>query len=144
MGLDHDTFASAGCQVVVGYPQCSKRNNQQDSGPWKIFKRNAYRLAQKQFSYFLLPGRSAQKVSLEHAKKLYPRLRFGSKGELAKKLQKRLRKADFYEGELDGDFGERTLFAVLRYQTVTFDARSDDGIVGPVTADALGLRWPRI
>jgi hypothetical protein len=59
MGVDHDSFASAGCQVVVGFPRCEKRANLPDTGPWKVFKENAYGIEQKSFYYVLLTGRDA-------------------------------------------------------------------------------------
>ena len=42
----------------------------------------------------------------------------------------------------DGDFGRRTLRAVLAFQTNVFGANADDGIVGPMTASALEIEWP--
>jgi N-acetylmuramoyl-L-alanine amidase len=71
-------------------------------------------------------------------------LRFGSQGELVKKLQKALQSKSFYEGEIDGDFGERTLRAVLKFQTSSFGPNADDGIVGPQTASVLKLSWPSL
>ena len=141
MGVEHERYASAGCQVIVGYPQCTKRENQPDTGPWGVFKANAYKLKnQNAFVYILLNGRDAQKAALGSGKKSSVRLRFGSKGSLVEKLQQRLQKSNFYEGKIDGDFGQRTLFAVLNFQTTKFDSSSDDGIVGPVTASALDLK----
>ncbi|MCZ7615967.1 MAG: hypothetical protein M5T52_21045 [Ignavibacteriaceae bacterium] len=39
MGINSTNYASAGCQVLVGYPQCQKRGSQTATGAWKIFKK---------------------------------------------------------------------------------------------------------
>ncbi|RNI30765.1 hypothetical protein EFB08_05400 [Rufibacter latericius] len=72
------------------------------------------------------------------------RLRYGSKGEVVLKLQEKLREKKFYEGNLDKDFGPRTLMAVLNFQATNFGLEGSDGIVGPNTADALNLTLPSI
>jgi hypothetical protein len=144
MGPDHDYFASAGCQVIVGYPKCVKRNNTPDTGPWKIFKENAYNIEQQKFDYMLLNGRDAQKVAIAQGEKLSVRLRFGSKGNLVSKVQKKLKELNYYEGNVDEDFGPRTLRAVLEFQEDYFGEDADDGIIGPLTASALNIEWPSI
>jgi len=144
MGVDNDNYASAGCQVIVGYPKCTKRGDKPDIGAWGVFKENAYspELGQDVFLYVLLSARDAQRIVLDGPAKL-TRLRFGSDGELVKLVQNALKTEDFYEGNVDGDFGERTLRAVLAYQEATFGPAADDGIVGPLTASALGIEWPQ-
>lgn len=144
MGINSTNYASAGCQVIVGYPQCQKRGSQPATGPWKIFKKNAYDISQTSFGYILLDGREAFRIASAGTSKVSARLRFGSQGELVKKLQKSLQSKSFYEGEIDGDFGDRTLRAVLKFQTASFGPNADDGIVGPQTAAVLKLSWPDI
>jgi hypothetical protein len=63
MGVNHDEYASAACQVIVGYPKCARREDKPDVGPWKIFKENAYGLSQESFPYVLLDGLDAQAVA---------------------------------------------------------------------------------
>jgi len=135
------SFASAGCQVVVGFPKCAKPNHKENVGPWKIFQKNAYDLAQKSFPYVLLDGKDAERAALNESKKLTIRLRFGSKSDVVTELQKALKKGGHYEGEIDDEFKERTWRAVMNFQTVHFGPMEDDGIVGPVTAEALGIKW---
>jgi hypothetical protein len=145
MGVNHDSYASAGCQVIVGYPKCVKRGKEADAGPWKTFKENAYDVGQKSFPDGLLDGRTAQGVAMAPPDKAAPpRLRFGSQGPLVEKLQRALQKEGFYEGKIDGDFGERTIRAVLKYQTTTFGPDADDGVVGPLTASTLKVAWDPI
>ena len=144
MGINSTNYASAGCQVIVGYPQCEKRGSQPATGPWKIFKKNAYDISQKSFGYILLDGHEAFRVASLGKEKVSSRLRFGSQGELVKKLQKALQTKSFYEGNIDGDFGERTLRAVLKFQTASFGPNADDGIVGPQTAAVLKISWPEV
>ena len=139
--VDHETFASAGSQVVVGFPRCAKRDNRPDTGPWQVFKANAYAIPQNSFFYVLLTGREAER--LVHATvPLPPLLRYGSKGALVTRVQQALKSRGFYEGVLDDDFGIRTLRAVLKFQTAEFGPAADDGIVGPQTASALSIDWP--
>ena len=139
--VDHDSFAGAGGQVVLGFPQCAQRQNHPDTGPWKAFKENAYAIAQNSFFYVLLTGREAERVALARTP-LPALLRYGSRGPLVTRVQHALKDQGFYEGELDEDFGIRTLRAVLKFQTVEFGPAADDGIVGPQTASALGIDWP--
>ncbi len=142
MGINSTQYASAGCQVLVGYPQCQKRGQQQATGPWKIFIKNAYDLSQKSFGYVLLDGREVYRIVTAGNSKVSARLRFGSQGELVNKLQKTLKSKGFYEGNIDDDFGNRTLRAVLQFQTASFGPNADDGIVGPQTASMLKISWP--
>jgi hypothetical protein len=139
-GIAHATYASAGCQVVVGYPSCKKRDDKGDTGPWATFKGNAYERQQDSFGYILLDGTSAQAVALR-AKGQKPRIRFGSQGERVELVQEALKALNHYEGIVDGDFGERTLRAVLSFQTAAFGPDGDDGVVGPQTAQALDIVW---
>ncbi|PAP77612.1 peptidoglycan recognition protein family protein [Rubrivirga marina] len=64
----------------------------------------------------------------------------GDGGDRVVLLQKRLAEMGYNVGPADGDFGPRTLAAVLAAQR---DAGLlADGIVGPQTAATLGLSWP--
>ena len=55
------------------------------------------------------------------------------------RLQARLKEDGFYEGKVDGDFGPRTIRAVIAFQKSRFGFNSEDGVVGPQTAEALGI-----
>jgi len=140
-GVNHDNYASAGCQVVVGFPQCAKLGLRPATGPWAVFKDNAYALAQTSFAYALLTGLDAERMALATTPQA-PRLRYGSKGPLVTRVQEALKRQSFYEGEIDDDFGIRTLRAVLAFQTARFGPQADDGIVGKQTAVALDIEWP--
>lgn len=63
-------------------------------------------------------------------------LRKGSKGEQVKELQTILQKKGYYQGKIDGEYGDLTLNAVKRYQRNT-NTLAADGIVGPVTCKHL-------
>ncbi|MBC8031701.1 MAG: peptidoglycan-binding protein [Pyrinomonadaceae bacterium] len=145
-GISDTSHASAGCQVIVGYPQCEKRGSEPDAGPWQVFRTNAYELPQDRFPYVLSEGQNIQEVAqkMEAGIKIPARLRFGSDGPLVTELQKALQTKGFYEGEVDTDFGNRTLRAVLAFQESAFGKDQDNGIVGLVAAEALGLKsvWP--
>ena len=142
MSVHHDKYASAGCQVVVGYPKCPQRGDLPDVGPWKAFKENAYAESQDSFGYFLLESLHAQRVALSSGAPIGARLRFGSKSALVSELQERLKAEGFYEGRIDQSFGARTLRAVLAFQSSAIATDADDGIVGHITASVLGMDLP--
>jgi peptidoglycan hydrolase-like protein with peptidoglycan-binding domain len=89
-----------------------------------------------------LDGRDALKMTMYGDSPMSARLRFGSNGEIVETIQKKLQDLDYYEERVNGDFGTRTLHAVLEFQTNAFGPNADDGIVGPMTASALGIEWP--
>jgi len=65
-------------------------------------------------------------------------LRLGDRGEAVRNLQLKLDRWGYEPGAVDGVFGEETRRAVIRFQKN--NALSADGIVGPATAAALGLK----
>lgn len=136
---NHTNYESKGCQVVVGFPKCVKRGTLPAAGPWKVFQENAYELNQSRFGYMLLDGRWAQAVAEAGDSEFPRRLRYGSEGAQVKDLQRKLKNTAFFEGDVDGSFGPRTIRAVLEFQTRTFGFNSEDGVVGPQTAAALEL-----
>lgn len=146
LSVNADRHAGAGCQVILGFPRCPRRDNAPDEGPWKVFKENAYRLDQERFPYVLLEGLHVLEIvqKTDQNTAISARLRFGSKGPLVRRVQTVLRDKGFYEGDIDEDFGSRTLRAVLAYQTQQFGPGEDNGVVGPITASALGVEWPRL
>lgn len=62
-------------------------------------------------------------------------LRKGDKGEAVKQLQKRLTELGFFKDKIDGDFGQLTQNAVVRFQVS--NTILPDGIVGRRTNDIL-------
>lgn len=61
--------------------------------------------------------------------------RNGSKGETVKEIQTILKTLGFYQGKIDGDYGDMTVDAVKKYQRTK--SLLTDGIVGPVTCKSL-------
>ena len=61
-------------------------------------------------------------------------------GALVKRLQRALKKAGFDPGKIDGAYGPHTVAAVFAFQKL--NRLVGDGIVGPLTAQKLGLAWP--
>ncbi len=129
---------------MVGFPCCPQRNDEPNVGPWARFHDNAYDVEQDSFGYLLLDGRSAQSVSESDGARQSARLRYGSQGPLVEEVQEALARRGFYEGRVDGDFGPRTMRCVLEFQTTAFGPDADDGVVGPITAAALGVAWPTV
>ncbi len=66
-------------------------------------------------------------------------IKSGAKGDLVLNLQKRLFELDFPLGSIDGTYGGKTKKAVIKYQEAT--KLKADGVVGPVTAEKLGLGY---
>lgn len=62
-------------------------------------------------------------------------LSFGSTGPEVELLQSTLKKLGFYTGQIDGEFGEKTESAVIRFQTQF--GITPDGVVGQSTWDRL-------
>ena len=61
----------------------------------------------------------------------------GSTGEKVKTLQSKLKKWDYYDGPIDGVFGNSTRRAVEKFQRK--NGLTVDGVVGSATAKALGM-----
>lgn len=128
-------FASAGCQVIMGFPKCQR--NPDNLGPWKEFHDIIYGSNQKTFSYFLLDASDLNNVV--NSRVISNRLRYGSKSLKVKELQDALIKKGIKDINCNGIFDWKTLQAVLTFQERTFGKDSDDGIVGEITASALGI-----
>lgn len=120
------THASAGCQVIAGYPDCKKRSG--NTGHWKLFHDYIYSLEQISFNYLLIPYRWIESTV---NKKMSEILIFGSEGDRVRELQARLRVAT------DGQFGKSTFEAVLKYQKKM--NLTVDGIVGYNTLKQIGM-----
>ena len=58
-------------------------------------------------------------------------LKKGSKGDTVKELQTLLQKLSYYNGKIDGDYGDITVQAVKAYQKK--NNLLQDGIFGPIT-----------
>ena len=67
-------------------------------------------------------------------------LKRGSRGDLVRQLQTRLRSWGYYSGTIDGVYGAKTESAVRAFQKR--NGLTADGIVGQKTAAALGLNLP--
>ena len=66
-----------------------------------------------------------------------PDLRHNSVGPEVEELQERLKELGYYQGEIDGRFGDGTREAVMAFQKAA--GLTADGIVGEKTREAL---WP--
>ena len=62
---------------------------------------------------------------------------WGSRGELVRQVQHKLRQWGYYDGDVDGVFGQETYDAVVRFQRK--NALAADGVVGSDTLAALGI-----
>ena len=62
---------------------------------------------------------------------------WGSRGEQVKRVQRKLLQWGYYDGAVDGVFGQATYDAVVRFQKK--NGLTADGVVGSSTAAAMGL-----
>ena len=62
----------------------------------------------------------------------------GSRGEVVRQIQTKLKNWGYYTGGVDGIFGEKTTTAVKYFQRK--NNLTQDGIVGQKTADAMGIK----
>lgn len=70
-------------------------------------------------------------------KSVYALSRYGSRGDEVKRIQKKLSELGYYNGSVDGIYGQNTQSAVTKFQrSVGITA---DGIAGPTTLLYLGL-----
>jgi len=151
--LSSDYFASAGCQVIMGYPNRKDGKFKEHTGPWKAFLERGYAANQRDFQYMLIPAGIAEDVGGSRSDKHhYPLLRFGSRDDahppetsprLARQVQARLNALGYNAGLEDGIYGRRTWKAVLAFQSEEMGADQDDGVVGLMTAEGLELGWEK-
>ena len=62
---------------------------------------------------------------------------WGSREEQVSKVQRKLRQWGYYDGAVDGVFGQETYDAVVRFQRK--NGLTADGVIGSATAEAMGL-----
>ncbi len=77
-------------------------------------------------SFPRVPVQLAQSTAI-----VYPTLRAGSAGETVSRLQATLKLLGFYQGNVDGAYGQSTQQAVIAFQTAA--DLTADGITGPAT-----------
>lgn len=134
-------YSSAGCQVVAGFPKVLAKAESRQTGPWAVFRDNAYRLDQAEFPYFLLTGSDAERAGLAEPESLHPRLRFGSTGLLVKQVQEILRGKKYLKPKATEVYDYPTFEAVRKFQEKSMGKGEADGVVGRLTAQALGFDW---
>jgi hypothetical protein len=146
------TYSSAGCQVVLGHPQCQQFK---DAPPWPIFRDAAYNIDQQQFSYILLDGVQVAQIAKDPDAQTALLVRSGSvesalpqgSQDLIRKLQTALNQGGFYKGNPDGQFGAETAEAVAKFQKAKVGAIYVDTVVGSQTGKALlqsNGDWPTL
>lgn len=68
----------------------------------------------------------------------YSLSKYGSTGNEVKQIQKKLKNWGYYDGNVDGIYGSKTVAAVKKFQRK--NGLSVDGIAGPKTLAALGIQ----
>lgn len=134
-------YSSAGCQVVMGIPYCEHTKSYQNDnrGPWKTFQANAYAVNQTDYPYALFTAAEVNNLVRKAGETMSYRLKFGSSGPLVTTMQQMLIQKNYLSGNADGDFGKNTFGGVKKFQLDNFGQEYTDGIVGPVTSQALGI-----
>jgi hypothetical protein len=135
-------IGSNGCQVVIGFAK-RKGGDGEDRGIWPRYRDMAYASDQEEFPYFLLDSADAQRAAVAAEGTIPLRLRYGSSGPIVEKLQGRLTRLGLLGDDEEGVFRKHTLLAVVGFQKD--QGLMADGVVGPNTAEALGIAedWPR-
>lgn len=135
-------FSSAGCQTIAG--TVKKGVPASERGPWKKFIAPFQRGTGVQDSteYVLFLAEEAQQMIRTRCAGKSVILRMGSTGPLVRKLQEVLSARLARPITVDEDFGAETFQAVIDFQTDVFGNDADDGIVGPETAEELGIALP--
>lgn len=123
--LNSSDHASAGCQVIQGYPECKKRKT--NSGHWKLFYNHIYSLDQYTFNYLLIPFRWVERVVNNIDFNL---IIFGSESNDVKQIQK------YFKLSQDGIYGQNTYNKVIEFQKKY--NLTVDGIVGNNTIKRMG------
>jgi hypothetical protein len=140
--VDTPKYSSLGCQVVVGFPRPT------ETGPWKELVGAIYAVGQDVFSYALFRGNEALFTATAPSTGGLPLvLRYGSVDaggdDIVERVQEELRSLGLLTAAADGQFGFKTLSAVLAFQRSRLGRAAADGIVGPQTGAALGIDpWP--
>lgn len=137
-------FSSLGCQVVAGLPGGRTSDPGGEKGAWKAFIEAAYGVPQRRFRYALFNEGEAMRTATLGQESRSPTVRFGSTGDLARRVQAGLIEMGFDIGDAgaDGIIGFQTLRAVRDVQLSAFGHSEVDLVVGPMTADAIGIDWP--
>lgn len=140
--IPDNRFSSAGCQVVAGTVKKGVAGS--EAGPWARFIAPFLDdLGNQQSAEYVLFSEAevTQMIRNRNAGKTVI-LRMGSRGALVAKLQERLNAVAGTTLRVDGDFGAGTFLAVTDFQTATTGPASDDGVIGPATAERLGMTLP--
>lgn len=144
-GPSDPNYSSIGCQVVAGFPKCPQRGAaSRDEGPWKKWLDNAYGVNQTTFAYALFSGLELQRIASTPAAEIPMSLRFGSYGSLVGAMQRKLAEHGYDPGDLDESFGFHSLKALLNFQRAAIGPHAADGILGRMTANALGMDLPNL
>ena len=69
---------------------------------------------------------------------VYSLSKYGSTGNEVKQIQKKLKNWGYYDGNVDGIYGSKTVSAVKKFQRK--NGLTVDGITGPKTLAALGIQ----
>jgi hypothetical protein len=131
--LANSVYSSAGCQVIAG--RVTKGVPGTAKGPWAKFIIPFQPGGQTAAEYVLFPDTEVERMIKDQFRGERIVLRMGSQGDAVKQLQRKLGLQD------DGGFAVGTMRALLEFQASKF-GNVGDGVVGPKTAEALGLELP--
>jgi hypothetical protein len=139
---NHAPSASHGCQIILGLPKCEKYAN--NTSAWAIFLAKAYSYKDQQVvPYILFEGKDFLKYGVDLTAKTFVRLRFGSVGDTVEALQKALVEKENKDLKVTKVFDLDTLKAINSF--LVKQKRNDlEGVVGNLTATALGVQLPQV
>lgn len=141
-----DRYSSAGCQVIRGQPRSASRGEQPETGHWRMFIDTAYNRfsEQRTFNYLLFTAEEIGTLITADTAMVSQVIRYGSSGKLAQDVQNALKAEGFQIVDSEGNFGRSSLQALVDYQARKFGKGGSDGVCGPNTFAALGLKPPSV
>jgi len=123
--VDGKTHASAGCQVIAGYPECKKRKN--NTSHWKLFHDHIYSLPENEFNYLLVNYWWLERTVNKTMKST---IIYGSESDQIKKIQ------HYFHIFEDGIYLKDTYQHILKFQAS--HGLVADGIIGEQTLKQIG------
>lgn len=137
-------YSSVGCQVVAGHTDGSAAS---EAGPWRKFIRRLYNdddFRQDNYTYLLFSKEEVESALSDSWSSRRLELAYGSYHEEAKRIQKALREAGFYTGDIDGDFRRRSVTSLIAFERSMNPDGGASGRTTPVVCDQLGIQFPEV
>lgn|GEM_PF-1957323 len=102
-------YASAGCLVISGIPNCPLHSQSKAQGPWKKFIELFLKANQKKAKLLLIPAAFCAKSDVGNLTESFPqKLIYGQVGPKIAAWQKQLKAQGLYKGKINGQLTSST------------------------------------